>query len=116
MNTQHRALTSIAISAVAMSSLVAQPASAAEGPVATTYSVSVEYVPAVLNSDEGAQAVYERLRNAAERACGQYEFRDLAARQQWKACYAEALSTAVERLDDERVAALHHGRRRSAQG
>ena len=115
MNAQNRALTLMAISAVATSALAGQLASASEGPVETTHVVSVEYVPATLSSEEGAQALYERLRDAAARACGRYERRDLAARQQWKACYSQALAAAVERVGDERIAALH-STTRSARG
>lgn len=89
-------------------SLVAASASAGDCAVAQkTVQKTVRY--ADLNLDKSADAVrlYERLGNAAKAVCASYSNRDITSRRMRRACEREALSNAVEELQNPAVTALH---------
>jgi UrcA family protein len=59
-----------------------------------------------LQSDSGNAALFGRLRQAAERVCGQADVRDLTARTAVRECKREAVARAVEQVGSVRLAAL----------
>lgn len=77
-----------------------------------TRSITVSYADLDLNREAGVRTLYKRLRLAAKQACGSVDTRDLAARAAWYECRDAALATAVERLGNERIAALHRAEQR----
>ena len=76
---------------------------AAEPPTLT-----VRYTDLNVESEQGAQALYARLRMASKHVCANFEGRELRQRAAWKECYDEALTKAVADLNVERLTALHH--------
>jgi len=85
----------------------AMDAEAASATDVETRSVAVRYADLDLNKDAGARTLYQRLRNATREACGTSDPRDLRSRAAVRECRAAALTDAVTRLGNERVAALH---------
>ena len=75
-----------------------------------TRSVKVRYADLDLTQDAGIRALYQRLRLAARQACGSADSRLLADLRNWQRCFDAALGTAVQRLDHERLTALHRDR------
>jgi len=70
-------------------------------------SLTVNFADLDLASAEGAQTLYGRLKTAARRVCGKADLRDLRAVEDVKGCRAEALDSAVTRIDHPRLTALH---------
>lgn len=62
-----------------------------------------------LNSEAGAQLVFDRIENTADRVCGvkSSNKQTLREMQAAKDCAAEAVKTAVETLNAEKVTALY---------
>ncbi len=73
-------------------------------------SVKVSYADLNLEKQEGAKALYRRLQQASKRAC---DYRGLkiagSVRRmiETQQCYREALSAAVENIDNERLTQIH---------
>ena len=73
--------------------------------------VKVSYADLNLEKQEGAKALYRRLQQASKQACGYRglkisgSLRQMVETQQ---CYREALSVAVENLDNELVTEIHN--------
>ena len=86
--------------------------SAAEGatPSAPARSVAVSYGHLDLSDTRAINALYRQLASAAERACGSYDGRDLRERSDWRRCRDTAVSEAIARLVEMRIAALNHQR------
>jgi len=70
-------------------------------------SINVGYADLDLNTADGVEALYARLRTAARRVCSQHEGRALINAFEWQACYDQALSTAVSKVKSESLSALH---------
>ena len=70
-------------------------------------SVTVRYADLNLNTAEGVEALYARLRAAAKDVCDQHEGRALIDVVEWKACYARALESAVSNVKSEHLNVLH---------
>ena len=74
-------------------------------------SISVSYADLNLQNEEGAVALYRRLKQASKRAC---DFRGLniagSVDQMAKTrqCYASALAADVEKMDNDLVTNLHN--------
>ena len=74
-------------------------------------SVKVSYADLNLKKEAGAQVLYRRLQNAAKQACG---VRSLSVEGsvsnivEARRCYREALSAAVEQIDNEMVTNIHN--------
>jgi len=69
---------------------------AAEPAAANARSVTIAYGDLELGKGLGVDQLHARIAAAAERACGQYEARDLRARAAWHACYDAAVADAFE--------------------
>ena len=74
-------------------------------------SVKVSYGDLNLEKQEGAKALYRRLQQASKRAC---DVRGLTVEGSLKRvtearqCYREALSAAVDKIDNEQVTQIHN--------
>ncbi len=87
-------------------------ASAAPASGLTGTSVKVSYADLNLEKAAGAEALYRRLQNAAEQACGVRSLQiegSLSGIAKSRSCYREALTAAVENVDNEIVSEIHAG-------
>lgn len=66
----------------------------------------VRYSADMLNTDRGAQAVYHRLAKAAERVCPNLSY-SLLVHSAVQKCREEAISAAVNKIHNQRLAAVH---------
>jgi UrcA family protein len=61
-----------------------------------------------LESQEGAKVLYARLRFAAREVCSPLESRELSHGSAWKACFNDAMESAVAKINKPLVSALHN--------
>ncbi len=74
-------------------------------------SVRVSYADLNLEKLAGAKALYRRLQQASKQACGDRGLRIAGSVKQMAAtrrCYHEALSVAVEKVDNELLTQIHN--------
>ena len=74
-------------------------------------SVKVSYADLNLEKEEGAQALYRRLQQASKQACDFHGFINAGSVKrlaETRRCYREALSAAVEQIDNELVTNIHN--------
>ncbi len=74
-------------------------------------SVKVSYADLKLETKEGANALYWRLKGASKQACDVRGLRvegSLKRMRETRQCYRETLSAAVEKIDKELVTQLHN--------
>jgi len=69
--------------------------------------VVVRYGDLDLSTDYGATALYQRLQSASRLVCRAFDKTDLSQRAKWNACYQQALSGAVNKVNRETVSALY---------
>lgn len=86
---------------------------AAEPAAANARSVAIEYGDLELGNGLAVDKLYARIAAAAERACGDYEPRDLRARAGWRACYEAAVADALARVPPHAALAERHRSRRA---
>ena len=74
-------------------------------------SVKVSFADLDIHSDAGAKVLYSRLKRASEDACdlSSLAVRGLSERQKAKACYREALDTAVSSIESDALQQIHEG-------
>jgi UrcA family protein len=60
-----------------------------------------------LESQQGAKALYARLRNGAEDVCSDFEGRDLFFKRLWQTCFDQAIAAAVVQINRPRLTTLH---------
>jgi len=70
----------------------------------------VTFSPAMLDTDSGARAVYHRIAKAAEQVCPNVSYSLLVSETVLK-CRAQAISAAVGKIHNQRLAAIHAARR-----
>lgn len=68
----------------------------------------VAYGDLNLESTQGAQVLYSRLRTAARSVCAPLEGRDLRQQSQWHNCFDHAVDSAVTEVNKTTVSALHN--------
>jgi UrcA family protein len=68
----------------------------------------VAYGDLNLDSTQGAQVLYARLRTAARSVCAPLEGRDLRQQSQWHNCFDHAVDSAVTEVNKTTVSALHN--------
>ncbi len=78
-------------------------ASPANGEVPTQI---VSYSADMLETDSGAQAVYHRISKAAERVCPNNSY-SLLLNSRVQKCREDAISAAVNKIHNQRLAAVH---------
>jgi UrcA family protein len=75
-------------------------------------SIKVSYAVLNLEKEAGAASLFRRLKQASKRACD-YRGLNIAGSvdrmTETRQCYLSALSSAVERIDNEMVTKLHNG-------
>jgi UrcA family protein len=72
--------------------------------------VAVPYADLNLTRVEGATALYTRLRWAARQVCAPLESRELERAQLYKSCVADALASAVAKVDQPLLTAYHRAK------
>jgi len=72
--------------------------------------VPVHYSDLNVNSSQGAQQLYARLKSAAKTACGSEPDRRLDQRVAFDHCRMDALSEAVSEVNSRTLTALHRAR------
>lgn len=75
---------------------------------------AVTYGDLNLDTQEGAKALYARLRYAAMEVCSPLEARELSRHQVWERCVNSALTSAVGKVNKPTVTALHDLRVRAS--
>lgn len=73
-------------------------------------SVKVSFADLDISNAHGISALYKRLQNASEDACGPISYSETANLSQLtrnKACYHQALTSAVEKVDNDALSELH---------
>src|SRR5688572_8119845 len=80
---------------------------AAEPVAGSSRSITIEYGDLELANGLAVEKLYARIASAAERACGDYEPRNLRARADWLACYDAAVADALDRLQLTALAERH---------
>ena len=79
--------------------------------------VVVKYDDLNVRTDQGAKVLYRRIRGAAQTVCEAYEAGGhLIAPAAWRACFNQAMASAVKKIGNERVTALHEAAGRSHSG
>ena len=68
----------------------------------------VAYGDLNLDSEQGARALYARLRNGAEDVCSSFEGRDLAFKKLWQSCFDTAVASAVAQINRTGLTSLHN--------
>jgi UrcA family protein len=68
----------------------------------------VAYGDLNLDSEQGAKALYARLRNGAEDVCSSLEGRDLAFKKLWQSCFDSAVASAVAQINRTGLTTLHN--------
>lgn len=69
--------------------------------------VVVHYGDLDLSTEAGANTLYHRLQSASRLVCRSFDSADISQRAKWQACYRQALSGAVSKVNRETVTALH---------
>jgi UrcA family protein len=68
----------------------------------------VPYGDLDLQTEQGANTLYKRLRIAADEVCAPYQSIDLARRIAWQTCVDRAVTSAVEQVNRPMVTAVHN--------
>jgi UrcA family protein len=69
---------------------------------------TVAYGDLNLDSQQGAKALYARLRNGAKDVCYSFEGRDSFFKRVWRTCVDQAMATAVAQVNTPRLTTLHN--------
>jgi UrcA family protein len=71
--------------------------------------VTVSFADLDLSKQTGVESLYSRLKTAAKQACRSHsrDFRSAGTQRLWKQCYTETLSSAVQSINNEKIAYLH---------
>lgn len=96
----------IAVACCALAGAATQTAPAAQPPP-DALTKAVAYGDLDLDSADGAQALYARLRYAARQVCSPLDGRDLGSKRLWRTCVDGALASAVAQVNKPQVTALH---------
>jgi UrcA family protein len=67
----------------------------------------VRYGDLNLDSQQGAQALYSRLRGAARQVCSPFESIEYPRHRLWEKCFNNAVANAVGEIDKTMLSALH---------
>ena len=73
--------------------------------------VKVSYSDLNINNEAGAKVLYSRLQSASQKVCGigsHNIVRSLTETRKAQACYEEALTSAIEKLDSELLTVIHN--------
>jgi UrcA family protein len=73
-----------------------------------TLSKKVTFSDLNLDTQAGANALYARLRRAAEEVCEPFDSQELGRHRVWRMCVDNALASAVTHINKPKVTALHN--------
>ena len=79
----------------------------ARAPGLVSRSVTVSFADLNLRHPAGVETLYQRLETAARQACGIYDTRDIKGVRANRACREKALTDAVARIGNDRLAKVH---------
>ena len=82
-------------------------AAGAATPLADAPALVVQYSDATLATDSGVRVLYRRLAQAAEQVCPSYPSNTHIVNEKVLKCREEALTGAVNKIHNQRLAALH---------
>ncbi|MGO9592910.1 MAG: UrcA family protein [Steroidobacteraceae bacterium] len=68
----------------------------------------VTYGDLNLDNEQGAKALYNRIRSAAKEVCAPFESKELARRIVWQTCVDHAVTSAVGQVNRPMVTAVHN--------
>jgi|SRR5882724_238318 len=69
--------------------------------------VAVSYQDLDISTPNGAQMLYRRIQSAALKVCGEVQARDFARSRAQRACYANAVASAVDTVNQPQLSAVH---------
>ena len=72
-----------------------------------TLTKTVHFGDLNLDTEQGAQTLYVRLRSAAKQVCAPIESIELSRRLVWETCINNAVADAVQQVDKTMLSALH---------
>lgn len=75
---------------------------------APSHTQIVRYGDLNLESEQGAKALYMRIRGAAENVCFSLDGRNFIEKKLWQGCFDQAVASAVLQVNKTRVTALHN--------
>ena len=70
-------------------------------------SIKVSYADLNMRQQGDQEALYDRLRDAAEEVCGEVEIRAVAEVKQQRDCFKAALDSAIEQVGSRELSAMH---------
>ena len=82
------------------------PAQAAEP--AQSHTQIVRYGDLNLDSEQGANVLYTRIRGAARNVCYSLDGRNMVEKKLWRGCFDQAVASAVVQVNKASVTALHN--------
>lgn len=103
-----RAAAALTVCLIIGASVTAQAAATADAPL----SVRVSYRDLNLATEQGTQALYERIVSAARKVCPISDIRNLAEFAAARACEAQAIARAVREVNSPRLAAIYSAHQR----
>jgi UrcA family protein len=92
-----------------LAGILAAGAAGAAGLDSDVPSVVVKYSEQSLATDEGVYALYRQIKNAAKEVCPAEQTRDLKRQSLIQECRNQAVTRAIRKIDNSRLAALHAG-------
>jgi UrcA family protein len=102
----HKRGTSIGLALLCSAAVMASGAIART----TTESMNVRYVAADLNTPDGAEKLYQRIRRAARLVCHEPNVRELDEYRLYQQCFDRAVDDAVAKVNSRALTALHRSR------
>ena len=76
---------------------------------ADSESISIRYPAYQLDSQAGAEDLYRKIQNAVDNYCVDFGVRSLKQRVQERQCVATMLDSAVAKIGNKRLTAIHEG-------
>ena len=108
----------LTIASLSIATSFAVPAAAEDTPRAAIpeagtgiQSISIQYAPAVLSTDEGRANLYGKIKHAAGQVCGPTGLREagsLAIASRNRKCVEDAMAAAMGQVDSSQLAAIGH--------
>jgi UrcA family protein len=68
----------------------------------------VSYADLNIDSQNGAEALYARIRYAARSVCTQYESPQLDRRSVWQSCVSKSVDAAVAKINNRMLSSIHN--------
>ena len=87
--------------------VMAAGAASAASPDDNVPTIVVKYSEQSLATDEGVYSLYRRITTAARQVCPEASSRELSRLRQVEQCRDQAITRAIRKVDNSRLAALH---------